>query len=424
MHYDLIRRVCEDEDQRIEFVFASACHSEHVGQAFIEAGIPHVVAVKKKWEVTDEAAACFTRHFYDALLNGFTIAKAFEVGTKAVGTMSSSARLDANKFLLLPQDNRKDNNRHNVTLFDLKKGPFIDDTKPTPPNNLPPAVQNFLGRAIDMRHIINKLMDNGVRLLILTGDHGIGKSSTSLMVARYFCDRRMFKGGLFFIDVPKMANQMENMPLSQMLLRAFRESGDETILEKFGKEGDMSESDIFNKMRHMGEMLLVFDGLDNFNIGSSSNSQRKDSGAHGSNGLNSIHHNGGGGSNNYRLLQTQEVIQSFLQNVFDRTNVETKVLVTSEKKQHTYAEFTGCIPRFYQLRPLKPKDAAILFSRLANQFRHTDIVSHARLMHLLECNPLKISQVVQLKHQFACDTLEKIVDAYETKQKIQSHPQV
>ena len=103
--------------------------------------------------------------------------------------MSSSARLDALKFFLLPQDDRKENNKHDVKLFaNLKGGP--DDTKRTPPNNLQPAVQQFVGRAIDMRHIIYQLMDNGVRLSILTGDHGIGKFATSLMVSRYFCDKR------------------------------------------------------------------------------------------------------------------------------------------------------------------------------------------------------------------------------------------
>ena len=36
--------------------------------------------------------------------------------------------------------------------------------------------------------------------------------------------------------------------------------------------------------------------------------------------------------------------------------------------------------RYYQLRQLKPKYTAILFSCLANQFRmsHTDIASHSR----------------------------------------------
>ena len=98
--------------------------------------------------------------------------------------MSSSARLDASEFLLLPQDDSTENNKHDVKLFaNLKGGDFVDDTKPTSPNNLPPAVQQFVGRPIDTRHIIHQLMDNGVRLLIVTGDHGINKSATSLTVS-------------------------------------------------------------------------------------------------------------------------------------------------------------------------------------------------------------------------------------------------
>ena len=58
----------------------------------------------------------------------------------------------------------------------------------------------------------------------------------------------MFKDGLFFVDVPKMLNNFKTQHLSQMLLRAFR------------------ESEIFNNTKHMSEMLLVFDGLNNFNI--------------------------------------------------------------------------------------------------------------------------------------------------------------
>ena len=72
--------------------------------------------------------------------------------------------LGTSNFLLLPQDDSKENNKHDVKLFaNVKGGDFVDDTKPTPPNNLPPAVQQFVGGAIDMRHIIYQLMDNGVR---------------------------------------------------------------------------------------------------------------------------------------------------------------------------------------------------------------------------------------------------------------------
>merc|ERR1711933_635831 len=131
--------------------------------------------------------------------------------------MSSSARLDYDKFLLLPR-----NGDHKVYIFgNLEGGQLIDDTLKTPINNLPPAVPSFVGRAIDMRHIIHQLMDSGVRLLVLTGNSGIGKSATALMVARYFCDRRMFRGGIFFIDVKKLNNECNS--LSAMLLRVFEE---------------------------------------------------------------------------------------------------------------------------------------------------------------------------------------------------------
>lgn len=161
---------------------------------------------------------------------------------------------------------------------------------------------------------------------------------------------RVFKGlFIYLFIVSKMLNNFETAHLIQMLLAAF------------------CESEVFNNMRHMDEMLLVFDGLGNSNI-----PQLKQNG----NKVNQVQI--------YRLLQPQKIIRSFGQNVFDHTNVETKKLITRETKLHTYAEFTKYISRYYQLRPLKRKDAAILFSRL---------------MYLLECNPLKMSQVVQLKHQ-------------------------
>ena len=78
-----------------------------------------------------------------------------------------------------------------------------------------------------------------------------------------------------------------------------------------------------------------------------------------------------------------------------------------------FADFTNCISRYYMLRKLKPKDAAKLFSRLCNQFRHTDIVSNHELMRILEYNPKQITKIVQIKHQYHCETLEKIVKAYK-----------
>lgn len=39
---------------RTDLVFISSCSSEFIGKAFVEAGVPHVVAVKREQNVTGE----------------------------------------------------------------------------------------------------------------------------------------------------------------------------------------------------------------------------------------------------------------------------------------------------------------------------------------------------------------------------------
>ena len=57
----------------LRFVFVSACFSEAAAQAFVEAGVPHVVAVRLSTRVSDHAAHAFTRAFYLALAVGSSI---------------------------------------------------------------------------------------------------------------------------------------------------------------------------------------------------------------------------------------------------------------------------------------------------------------------------------------------------------------
>merc|ERR1712176_753400 len=243
-----------------------------------------------------------------------------------------------------------------------------------------------------MRHIIHQLMDSGVRLLVLTGNSGIGKSATALMVARYFCDRRMFRGGIFFIDVKKLNNECNS--LSAMLLKVFEEcdiSAPETHKHHHShSEHEMNEEDeekknkedVFNIIRTMGEMLFVFDGLDQFGETKHKHPHR--------------HSNSATNVSQLSDSEIQDSIQSFLQNIFEKCSIDTKVLVTSSKKLHMFADFTNCISRYYMIRKLKPKDAAKLFSRLCNQFRHADVVSNHELMRILEYNPKQITRTVQI----------------------------
>jgi hypothetical protein len=54
---DALRNLLRAGGLKLDFVFVSACHSRKTGEAFLEAGVPHVVCVKvdaqvrAKWTV-------------------------------------------------------------------------------------------------------------------------------------------------------------------------------------------------------------------------------------------------------------------------------------------------------------------------------------------------------------------------------------
>jgi len=88
-------------------VFISACHSEPAAEAFVAAGVPHVVAVRSGVKVLDDAAALFARHFYFALVEGHTVRQSFNHGTAQLAAAAPThglptPTLEASKFVLLP----------------------------------------------------------------------------------------------------------------------------------------------------------------------------------------------------------------------------------------------------------------------------------------------------------------------------------
>lgn len=76
---DLIQAGSSQAGVGVELAFVSACSSAELGHAFVEAGVPHVIAVRDKSEVMDTAASLFTQAFYMALATGSTIAASFEI---------------------------------------------------------------------------------------------------------------------------------------------------------------------------------------------------------------------------------------------------------------------------------------------------------------------------------------------------------
>jgi hypothetical protein len=61
----------------LQFVFISACYSAAAANAFVEAGVPHVIAVQESVQVSDTSALAYARHVYMALCQGMTVRQAF-----------------------------------------------------------------------------------------------------------------------------------------------------------------------------------------------------------------------------------------------------------------------------------------------------------------------------------------------------------
>jgi len=198
----------------LRFVFVSACHSHLSGQAFADAGVAHVVCVKKEAEVLDSAALSFTRAFYLALAVGRTVADSFTIGREAVAASphvdAQRGKTESGKFLLLPTVTDPNDRRHHVPIF----GVGAESKQPHPLSNqiarssrlgvidgplCPMPPEDFIGREADMWRLINFLTVR--RLVTVLGPTGCGKSSTVAAVCQYLSAREFFPHGVLYVRV-------------------------------------------------------------------------------------------------------------------------------------------------------------------------------------------------------------------------------
>jgi predicted ATPase/class 3 adenylate cyclase len=114
------------------------------------------------------------------------------------------------------------------------------------PNNLPTQTSGFVGRETELVDIGNRLDDDAVRLLTLTGPGGTGKTRLALRAAADRIDR--FDDGVFFIDLSEVRDA-DSMLVAIARALGISETTDRSITE---------ELTAHLRERHM---LLV---LDNF----------------------------------------------------------------------------------------------------------------------------------------------------------------
>ncbi|CAM9490302.1 unnamed protein product, partial [Choristocarpus tenellus] len=179
-----------EERVRTQLVFVSSCNSEDSGQAFVGAGVPHVVAVKFHERVTDQAAQTFSRVFYDALIVGrYTVQGAFDVGVKTVNATS----LEGENFLLLPRGGN-----HDVCIFDkLPKGTFKEESRPLPYMvGVPAERQLFFGKA-KLQAVVKAILERNNACVTITGERGMGKTVVAVQACHYVSQRHHFQAVLY-----------------------------------------------------------------------------------------------------------------------------------------------------------------------------------------------------------------------------------
>jgi hypothetical protein len=94
--------------RNLHFVFVSACHSSYIGQAFVDAGVKHVVCCRHDSELRESAAIEFEKIFYRNLACGKrNLQQAFDIAKQGI---LHSPRIpgdciaeEAEKFCLLPE---------------------------------------------------------------------------------------------------------------------------------------------------------------------------------------------------------------------------------------------------------------------------------------------------------------------------------
>lgn len=135
-----------DGGESVKFVILPACSTKKMGQAFVDAGVPHVVATES--DLIDDACPDFLFQIYTALLQNKTVQNAFDIAKSSVNAKYANDERKAgtgNKFILLPEDKTK--TKHNVKIFgDIKNGSPVNIDRMEPQNVLKNTTEQMLYR--------------------------------------------------------------------------------------------------------------------------------------------------------------------------------------------------------------------------------------------------------------------------------------
>ena len=213
-----LKSLCAAGKKGVRFVFVSACFSQSAGEAFVKAGIPHVVCVSLNADLLDKAAQTFTHAFYLSLAVGDTVQDAFTIGVEAVKAAPRIADPihEGNKFVLLPKDGNHDESifQHAPTRVpkksSLSRGRSAKQLTRTNSGSfgemkmLPNVPDNFIGRNVDLYIVMGYVKER--RIVTILGAAGMGKSALAIATSNYLDARQYFSDGVYYIRLDRLSN--------------------------------------------------------------------------------------------------------------------------------------------------------------------------------------------------------------------------
>eukprot|EP00547_Thalassionema_nitzschioides_P009855 CAMPEP_0194222090 /NCGR_PEP_ID=MMETSP0156-20130528/32107_1 /TAXON_ID=33649 /ORGANISM="Thalassionema nitzschioides, Strain L26-B" /LENGTH=1069 /DNA_ID=CAMNT_0038952733 /DNA_START=10 /DNA_END=3216 /DNA_ORIENTATION=- len=257
------------------FVFVSACHSRSAGEAFLEAGVKHVVCCEQDDQpIQNLVSVQFARAFYEALANGKLLSEAFELARQLVMNRPCldpiQLQKEVEKLALLPEGVD-----HNIRIFEASEGRRTpqkiinhqssstsaisdggSDCLSTSRNRILPVPPQVLeGRQVDIFNVLDAL--KLARVVRVSGSEaGIGKLCVVQSVIQYIQERRNIFS-LEFSEIIWLPSQQqeEEGTFSKVL------EGVCSIFQSTPDEGHERSCQKFVRSLHQGDkkFLLVID---------------------------------------------------------------------------------------------------------------------------------------------------------------------
>ncbi len=168
--------------------------------------------------VRDAEAIAFAAHLYKELAHGFPLDQAVKRARRHVTT--HEVVLEGDRNLRFPAGTGQ---------------PWVDDGRP--PGNLPPRASEkpFFGRGPELVDLAERLaeVDQGPRVVVITGHPGIGKSTLALEAAHRNAWR--FRGGVAYAQARREGGQSTARELLTALLAALNLSPPQPEVEVLGQ---------------------------------------------------------------------------------------------------------------------------------------------------------------------------------------------